>query len=288
MDLGIGAAARALNTTVRTLHYYETNNLIHPSGTSNGGHRRYDQQALADARRVLALRALGLSLAEIHTAIHGPATQVLRTQQTRLKERIKDLEALQEKLTKAIAKEAINPDTILELTQEVAMSIVINKVYTRTGDDGTTGPNRIPKTDPRIEAQGDLDELITAIGLAITAPQPQHTQILRRLQNELFDLGADVANGGDRIGEDHVLALEDQCDEHNATLTELRSFVLPGATPQEAALHHARAICRRAERHMWTVPGHTAAARYLNRLSDLLFILARIHPGEEHTWTPGV
>nr|WP_243754085.1 cob(I)yrinic acid a,c-diamide adenosyltransferase [Labedaea rhizosphaerae] len=170
------------------------------------------------------------------------------------------------------------------------MSVVINKVYTRTGDDGTTtaaAPGRVSKADPRIEALGDVDELVTAIGLAIAAPAASHVTLLRQLQNELFDLGADVAGGGDRVGEDHVLALEEHCDEHNAGLPALRSFVLPGTDPYSAALHHARAVCRRAERRLWTVPGSEPAARYLNRLSDLLFILARAATSEEPTWTPG-
>ena len=298
MSMGIGAAAQELGTTVRTLRYYEAQGLVQPSSVSEGGHRRYDAHAVTGARRVLALRALGLPVGEIGAVLDadGPAAaRVLREQQGRLAGRIAELHALRDRVAAAVADvesdaTAVPLATVVALAEEVAMSVVINKVYTRTGDEGTTataGPGRVSKADSRIEALGDVDEVVTAIGLAIAAPDAARVPLLRQLQNELFDLGADVADGGDRVGEDSVLALEEQCDEHNAALPALRSFVLPGAGPHSAALHHARAVCRRAERHLWTVPGREAAARYLNRLSDLLFILARGAAEEEPTWAPG-
>jgi len=180
------------------------------------------------------------------------------------------------------------------------MKIVLSRIYTRTGDDGTTalaGGTRVDKTDTQLEVMGDVDELVSAIGVAIAALDARHTNILRSVQNDLFDLGADLASTGKRasgdeaeplVGATYITRLEQACDEANAHLDPPASFVLPGTSAGSAALHHARAICRRAERHSWSVPeivdeGH----RYLNRLSDLLSILARsAETDAEPTSTP--
>jgi cob(I)alamin adenosyltransferase len=173
--------------------------------------------------------------------------------------------------------------------------VVLSRIYTRTGDDGSTGladGARVPKTDSRLAAYADTDEANCAIGVAVTLgnlPGDMVT-LLRRIQNELFDCGADLATPLPaepppypqlRIDEDYVTALEAACDEYNAALPTLRSFVLPGGTPGAALLHTARAVTRRAERTAWLAAADHAGtisawpARYLNRLSDLLFILAR-------------
>src|SRR5580700_2564376 len=186
--------------------------------------------------------------------------------------------------------------------------VVLSRIYTRTGDDGTTAlgdGSRARKTDPRLAAYADVDEANSAIGvaLALGAVGPPIADLLTRIQNELFDVGADLctpvaADSGRsplRITEDYVAALEQACDEHNASLATLRSFVLPGGTPGAALLHVARTVVRRAERSTWAAMeahGDTvnpATARYLNRLSDLLFILAR-QANVEHgdvLWRPG-
>jgi cob(I)alamin adenosyltransferase len=172
--------------------------------------------------------------------------------------------------------------------------VVLSKIYTRTGDDGTTAlgdMSRAAKTDARLAAYADTDEANSAIGVAVTLGQlpDDIRQTLLRVQNELFDVGADLCNPVTatpaypplRVEERYITALERSCDEFNADLPVLRSFVLPGGTPGSALLHVARTVVRRAERSAWAaleVYGDTMnplTATYLNRLSDLLFILAR-------------
>ena len=187
--------------------------------------------------------------------------------------------------------------------------IVLSRIYTRTGDDGTTAlvdGSRVGKTDTRLAAYADTDEANCAIGMAVTFGQlpADVTALLGRIQNELFDVGADLANPVSpeppaypqlRIDESYVTALESACDEYNAALPVLRSFVLPGGSAGAAALHTARAVVRRAERSTWAAiqeHGETVSplpARYLNRLSDLLFILARRanQPDGDLLWQPG-
>jgi cob(I)alamin adenosyltransferase len=187
--------------------------------------------------------------------------------------------------------------------------VVLSRIYTRTGDDGTTAINdgtRVPKTDARLAAYADTDEANCAIGAAITLGglPGDMVRLLQRIQNELFDCGADLATPLPqtppeypqlRIDESYVTALEAACDGYNATLPTLRSFVLPGGTPGAALLHTARVVTRRAERTAWAaVAEHGASispwpAKYLNRLSDLLFILARAanRDGGDVLWQPG-
>jgi cob(I)alamin adenosyltransferase len=186
--------------------------------------------------------------------------------------------------------------------------VVLSRIYTRTGDDGTTGlgdASRAAKTDPRLAAYADVDEANSAIGVAVTmGGLPDGiTRLLIRIQNELFDVGADLctpvtenpAYPPMRIDDSYVTGLERECDAHNEGLPTLRSFVLPGGTAGAALLHTARTIVRRAERSTWAaIEAHGDAvrplpARYLNRLSDLLFILARRanEPAGDLLWKPG-
>ena len=187
--------------------------------------------------------------------------------------------------------------------------VVLSRIYTRTGDDGTTAINdgtRVPKTDARLAAYADTDEANCAIGAAITLGSlpADMVRLLQRIQNELFDCGADLATPLPaeppefpqlRIDESYITALEAACDEYNATLPTLRSFVLPGGTPGAALLHTARAVTRRAERTAWAAAAEHGAsispwpAKYLNRLSDLLFILARAanRDAGDVLWHPG-
>jgi len=170
----------------------------------------------------------------------------------------------------------------------------INRVYTKTGDDGTTGlvgGDRAPKDTLRIEAYGTVDELNAAIGLVLSAlarsPGRQKLEpILKRVQNELFNLGAELATPDEArrarspaVAERHVRKLEEELDELNDTLPELRSFVLPGGGEVSSFLHLARTICRRAERRVVTLrrsePVGDFAVTYLNRLSDALFVFGR-------------
>jgi len=165
------------------------------------------------------------------------------------------------------------------------------KIYTRTGDDGTTGlfgGGRVPKYHPRVHAMGAVDETNAAIGAAraILPPQLEHLRLLLlRLQHELFVLGADLATPDDtrttvpRIGQTHIDALENDIDEWESDLERLKHFILPGGTQSASMLHLARGICRRAERylseHLGTISSNSYALMYLNRLSDLLFVIAR-------------
>ncbi|MBV9096069.1 MAG: cob(I)yrinic acid a,c-diamide adenosyltransferase [Streptosporangiaceae bacterium] len=186
--------------------------------------------------------------------------------------------------------------------------VVLSRIYTRTGDDGSTAlgdGSRTAKTDPRLTAYADVEEANCAIGIAITLGQlsPDICGVLRRVQNELFDVGADLANPITdsppypplRIEEDYITRLERECDSYNAELPVLRSFLLPGGSPGATLLHMARTVTRRAERSAWATYGEHGdtvsplPARYLNRLSDLLFILARrANAGHEDVlWKPG-
>jgi cob(I)alamin adenosyltransferase len=179
----------------------------------------------------------------------------------------------------------------------------LTTIYTRGGDAGVTSlgdGSRVPKTHPLIAAFGVVDELNATLGLARTAGLPPATDVvLRRVQNELFDVGADLCvpvrddtAGRLRVTEEQVAALEADIDRVNAGLPELRSFVLPGGTEAAALLHVARTVCRRAERVALAAAATEAvdplALMYLNRLSDLLFVLARdAAGGDEQLWVPG-
>jgi cob(I)alamin adenosyltransferase len=188
----------------------------------------------------------------------------------------------------------------------------LTRIYTRTGDDGTTSLGdltRTPKSDPRLAAYADVDETNSAIGVAwaVGGDQlaPDIREALLRTQNDLYDVGADLCTPVKpdpdkpplRVTPAYIEELEQACDLFNDKLEPLHSFVLPGGTPAGAHLHLARTIARRAERTVWAAIEHygtddsginLATAQYLNRLSDLLFILARYaNQGVGEVWTPG-
>jgi len=174
----------------------------------------------------------------------------------------------------------------------------LSKIYTRTGDDGTTGlasGERIDKADPRVEAFGNIDETNSALGLLLAEPDipGEIRAILTRIQHELFEIGAELSLPGYRqITGEHVGQLERELDGLNAQLPPLKEFVLPGGTRAAATCHLARTICRRSERSAWAASKVTElnpeSLRYLNRLSDLLFVmarsLARHNGGHETLW----
>lgn len=187
------------------------------------------------------------------------------------------------------------------------MGVHLTRIYTRTGDDGTSGLSdfsRVEKSDPRLIAYADCDEANAAIGVAVAlgAPDASLRAVLARIQNDLFDAGADLATPivpepeypPLRITESYIERLERWCDEYNDPLPALNSFILPGGTSLSALLHVARTVTRRAERSAWVaVKAHPEdvsplPARYLNRLSDLLFILSRVaNPDGDVLWQPG-
>lgn len=198
--------------------------------------------------------------------------------------------------------------------------VKLTKIYTKTGDEGKTSLgdfSRVPKTDSRIEALADVDEANSAIGVAVALAhgefEPRTIGLLQKIQNDLFDLGADLcfplrsdyAKPPLRVNDDWVVDLEQAIDNYNADLAKLDSFIIPGGTALAAALHLARTVVRRAERATWRAieihgidmvkTGHEGGgvnlttAKYLNRLSDLLFVLARTanaNSGGDVKWTP--
>ena len=187
------------------------------------------------------------------------------------------------------------------------MAIHLTRIYTKTGDDGTTAlgdMSRVAKDDVRLAAYADVDEANSAVGvvLALGKPDPDVAELLVSVQNDLFDVGADLCTPVVpdpqypplRITPEYTARLEQACDTYNARLEKLSSFILPGGTPAAALLHVARTVVRRAERSTWTLlreqPDTTGTepALYLNRLSDLLFILSRAaNPGGDVLWAPG-
>jgi cob(I)alamin adenosyltransferase len=187
------------------------------------------------------------------------------------------------------------------------MAVHITRVYTKVGDNGTTAlgdGKRVSKTDPRLAAYADVDEANAAIGVAVAMGGLGHevVEVLQSVQNDLFDVGADFCAPVVpepkypplRITDSYLSRLEGWCDEFNGRLPALNSFILPGGTAGAALLHVARTVTRRAERSAWRLievdaeRTNVLAAKYLNRLSDLLFVLSRIaNPGGDVLWRPG-
>jgi len=174
----------------------------------------------------------------------------------------------------------------------------LSKIYTRTGDDGTTGlgdGTRVEKDSARVEAYGSVDETNCVLGMVLTVPgiPSAVAECLTEVQHELFDLGGELCiPGRDAIKRDQVVRLEENLDAFNETLPPLKEFILPGGGPAAAACHLARTVCRRAERRLCSLARlervNENALRYLNRLSDLLFVIARVlarhESGQEVLW----
>ena len=187
------------------------------------------------------------------------------------------------------------------------MGVHLTRIYTRTGDDGTSGLSdfsRVEKSDPRLIAYADCDEANAALGVAVALGQPDEAlrKVLVQIQNDLFDAGADLSTPVVenpeypplRITDPYIERLEAWCDHYNGDLPALNSFILPGGTALSALLHVARTVTRRAERSAWIAVKaypetiNPLPARYLNRLSDLLFILSRVaNPDGDVLWPPG-
>ena len=187
------------------------------------------------------------------------------------------------------------------------MAVHLTRIYTKTGDDGTTAlgdMSRVHKTDPRVEAYADVNEANAALGvaLALGGLRDELVPLLRQVQNDLFDVGADLCTPvvpdpqwtPIRVTSDYTARLEQACDRWNADLPKLDSFILPGGTPGSALLQVALTVVRRAERRTWALieaqPDSTGKepALYLNRLSDLLFILSRVaNDGDDVLWVRG-
>jgi cob(I)alamin adenosyltransferase len=304
----IGELAESAGITVRTLHHYDEIGLLPPSERSGGGHRRYTPPDVERLYRILALRRLGFGLdtiASVLDADQGSLLQATRSQLEQVEDQLAAGERLRDQLLQVQqalerSKEP-SSDQLINAMEAMTMTVRLTRIYTRRGDAGEThlgDMSRVSKTDPRVVAYGDVDELNAHIGLALVTPDMpnDHAPWLKRIQNDLFDIGAElcVPSGSQRrssrppVDESYVTWLEEVCDELNATLEPLDSFVLPGGTPCAAQLHVCRTVCRRAERHVLIPDGVSPAIlSYLNRLSDLLFILSRaVNSGAEHLWEP--
>lgn len=307
-EWGIGDVARTFRVTVRTLRHYEQVGLLEPAGRSDGGHRRYGEDELRRLRQIIALRELGFGLEAIARllAADGPETLVAatRAQLERVELELDVAGRLRTRLRRLLdaleRSDAATLYDVIEEQEEIGMAIELDRIYTGLGDAGEThlgDMTRVRKTDPRLEAAGDLDELAAHLGLALSADRlgDRERRWLLRIGNDLFDLGSDLSvplgesDTRPRLSADYVGWLEQACDEANADLEPLDSFVVVGGTPLAARLDVCRAVCRRAERSVLRVEGVNAqVVRYLNRLSDLFFILGRsASEGRELLWQPG-
>jgi cob(I)alamin adenosyltransferase len=283
-SIGVGELARQAGTTVRAIRHYEQIGLLNAPTRSGGGHRRYGRSERARLLRILALRDLGVPLERIAGMVDGQDAAallaVLREHRAVLVERqgvLADPLARLDHLTAtshtAAAGSGWGTEVAFTLREGIAVSIALTRIYTRTGDDGSTGlgaPGRVPKTAPLIEVIGSIDELCAAIGMALPhCPDGAAREVLWRIQNEPFDVGADlatqtsdelddvetmVAEGEEPpvsaqrerraargVTSDDVRRLEDDCDRFNTDLPQLRSFVLP-AQSSPAANCTSRAV----------------------------------------------
>jgi cob(I)alamin adenosyltransferase len=309
-DWTASGLANAAGVSIRTLRHYDQLGLLRPSRRSPSGHRRYGASEVTRLYQILSLRALGFSLSTVASLLdEDSSSNLLLLAQDQLKhvtsqlDRYQDLRRQLTRLVEALAHvDAPSTDQFLGILEVINMTVRLSRIYTRTGDSGEThlgDRSRVRKTHPRIEACGDIDELSTHIGVAIaTGDLPDdYVAWLHRIQNDLYDVGADLAvplNDSQhktrlRVHPEYVRWLEQVCDEVNSALKALNSFVLPGGNRGAAQLHVCRTVCRRAERHILCVDdANPEVVRYLNRLSDLLFILARAaNKGSDPLWQPG-
>jgi cob(I)alamin adenosyltransferase len=306
----IGNLAKATGLTVRTLRYYDLVGLLSPSTRTEAGHRRYGAAEIQRLYRILALRSLGFRLSAIAELFAANNSETLlelaRRQLDHTSRQIAIYNDLRQRLNEILLAlqqvKAPSVDQLFQVMEVTRMTVRLSRIYTRSGDSGEThlgDRTRVRKTDPRVEAMGDVDELSSQIGLATATSgfSDRDASWLTRIQNDLYDVGADLAVPANdakgksrlRIGPEYVSWLEGACDEANSSLAPLKSFVLPGGTKAAAQLHVCRTVCRRAERHALRVEDvNPEVIRYLNRLSDLLFILGRAINGERYLlWDPG-
>ncbi|HEY0278047.1 MAG TPA: cob(I)yrinic acid a,c-diamide adenosyltransferase [Solirubrobacterales bacterium] len=297
----VGELAVAARVTVRTLHHYDRLGLLAPLGRTEAGYRHYDRAGVERLYRILALRGLGFPLAEVGELLDADAGSLREATRARLAQTELDLARardLRERLRGVLDAAEPTPDDLIDTMEAMSMSVKLDRIITRGGDAGETGRaggGRVAKDDPAIEAGGEVDELSAQIGFALSLPElpAEHAEWLRRIQNDLFDLGADLsatpaAPGGARVDDGYTGWVEQVCERLNAELEPLVSFLLPGGgSPYAAQLQVCRAVCRRAERRLVaTGEAGQAALAYLNRLSDFLFILARSVSETETVWEP--
>jgi cob(I)alamin adenosyltransferase len=312
-DLGrfwsVGELAAAAGVSVRTLHHYDQIGLLTPAERSGSGHRRYSADEVRRLYRILALRSLGFDLGVIAGLLEGgDSSSLLDTARQQLRdvgEQQRQITRLKIKLAGIVrtleAHEQPSTGDLLHAMEATSMSIKLTRIYTRGGDKGETSlgsRRRVAKTHPIIEAGGAVDELNSQLGAALAMGhiEEPHAGWLHQIQNELFDVGADITvppaeedqKPRLRLTHDYIDRLEEWCDQTNETLAPLDSFILPGGSPVSAQLHVARAVCRRAERRVLDIEAiNPEVVRYLNRLSDLLFLLTRA-TSDQPRWRPAM
>ena len=271
--------------------------MLVPSERSASGRRRYSTDDVERLYRIVALRRLGFALRDIRSMLElrgKSLVEILRRQLDAVGQDLRRREQIRGRLLQLIerleAADAPSAQTLLTTMEAIAMTIRLDRIHTGTGDTGTTelaDGTLVSKTDPRLEA-GDLEELAAQLGVAVEAGglAEDHRRWLERIQNDLFDLGSGV--GSDHVRIDYAGWLDEACEEANRELSPIDSYVLPGGSPTAAQLHVCRSVCRRLERWAWGVEGQQEElGRYLNRLSDLLFILSRVAAGDdERLWQP--
>ena len=305
-DRPIGEVARSAGVSVRTLRYYEAVGLLRPVERAEGGHRRYDAQALVRLRRILALRGLGFGLDAIARLLErddrASLVEAVRRQLERTEVELEVAGRLRSRLRRVLdTLEHSADEPLADLIDELEVdpvNVSLTQIYTKLGDAGEThlgDMTRVRKTHPLIEAGGAVDELRAQIALllAVDGLPERERSWLKRIANDLMDAGSDlsvpVATARPRVDDGYVTWIEGACDEANESLEGLESFVLWFGQPRAAQLDICRALCRRVERRVLEVDGaNPQIIRYLNRLSDLLFILGRsISGGHETLWEPG-
>jgi cob(I)alamin adenosyltransferase len=288
----IGELAKETGVSVRALRLYDERGLLPPTERSEAGYRLYSEKDVRRLYRLLALRRLGLSLEAAGGLLEGGAglEETLRRQADHVEQQLSVLGELHRRLATVLRtlqeRGEASIDQLVEIIEVMTMEIKLDRIYTTTGDDGQTELGRlgrVSKTDARIEVSGAIDELNSHIGLALAHIEPEAVVhgVLVGVQNDLLDMGARLLRA------DRVAWLEARCDEYNASLAPLSSFLLPGGNIATAQLHVCRTVCRRAERRALAVEELEGGddVRYLNRLSDLLFILARrVNSRPERLW----
>ncbi len=288
----IGELADEAGITVRTLHHYESIGLLRANCRTDAGHRRYSDLDVRRLYEITALRQLGLSLAEIADVVDDSAAlpRTMERQLRRVQEQLVSLTRLREqllRLTQNLAK-GRHPDAsdLINAMELTTMSFSFDQIVSRTGDDGTTGladESRVSKSSGIVAAMGDVDELQSNLGVVIDHPESNADvgETLRHIQNDLTDLGADLAQPATeavgRLTDSHTDWLEAKISDLAEGLDDVPLPILPTGGALSSHLHVARTVCRRAERSVVAARPEAdgTSARYLNRLSDLLFVMAR-------------
>jgi cob(I)alamin adenosyltransferase len=292
----IGELARETGVTVRALRHYDDQGLLQPTERSEAGYRLYAEEDVRRLYRLVALRRLGLSLDQVAAVLEGEREdleETLRHQLGCIERELSLLSELRHRVADVLdalhERHEAPADQLIDVIEVMTMEITLDRIYTGTGDDGHTDlgrVGRVSKVDARVEAGGAIDELNSHLGLAAAHLEAEHpaAAVLAQVQHDLFDAGALL------LTPERVEWLEERCDEYNTQLAPLSSFLLPGGSPAAAQLHVCRTVCRRAERRVLAAeePKGSEVVRYLNRLSDLLFILARAaNTSPEQHWKPG-